>query len=159
MIVLGLGSPYLSDDSVGLRVVRALARTGDHPQLRFVESHAGGLLLLEELEGAERAVIVDALVDPRRTVGEVVVAGVGDSSQNLACSHDSSLPEALALGRALGMRLPADAAIRLVAIVAADVSTFSETLSPAVEAALPEACSAVLAAFDHETAFQERRSA
>jgi len=92
-------------------------------------------------------------------VGEVVVAGVGETSQNLACSHDSSLPEALALGRTLGMRLPEDTAITLVAIVAADVLTFSETLTPAVEAALPEACSAVLACMDTEPAFQERRTA
>jgi hydrogenase maturation protease len=158
MIVLGLGSPYLTDDSVGLRVVRELAGRGGRPGIRFVESHAGGLLLLEELEGAERAVIVDALVDARRSVGEVVVAGVGETSQNLACSHDSSLPEALALGRALGMRLPEDAAIRLVAIVAADVLTFSETLTPQVEAALPDACSAVLACFATEPAFQEQRT-
>jgi hydrogenase maturation protease len=159
MIVLGLGSPYLTDDSIGLRVVRELAQGGSHPDVRFVESHAGGLLLLEELEGADRAVIVDALVDPHRIPGEVIEAGVGATSQNLACSHDSSLTEALALGRAMGMRLPDDGAIRLVAIVASDVSTFSETLTPAVEAAIPGACSAVRACFEHGPAFLEPRSA
>ena len=71
MVVIGLGSPFLSDDSVGPRVVRELARRGVSG-VRLVEAHAGGLLLLEELAGARRAVIVDALLDERRTPGEVV---------------------------------------------------------------------------------------
>lgn len=142
MIVLGLGSPYLTDDSVGPRVVRELARSGG-AGIRYTEAHAGGLLLVEELAGADGAVIVDALVDPRRPNGQVVVAGIQDGSKNLACSHDCSLKEALTLGRAMGIHLPEDDAIWLVGIVASDVSTFSETLTPEVEAALPEACAAV----------------
>jgi hydrogenase maturation protease len=118
------------------------------PEIRFVEAHAGGLLLVEELAGAKGAVIVDALVDPRRPAGQVVVAGIQDGSHNLACSHDCSLTEALALGRAMGLPLPEDQAIHLVAIVAADVTSFSEALTPAVEAALPEACVAVLACLE-----------
>jgi len=152
LIVLGLGSPFLTDDSVGPRVVRELARMGMGPGIRFVEAHAGGLLLVEELAGAERVVIVDALVDPRRPVGQVVVAGIQEGSNNLACSHDCSLTEALALGRSLGIPLPDDQAIQLVAIVASDVATFSETLTPEVEAALPEACAAVRACLERDLA-------
>jgi len=148
MIVVGLGSPFLSDDSVGPRVVRELARAGMESGVRFVETHAGGLLLVEELAGADRAVIVDALLDPRRRPGEVVVAGIRGASQNVASSHDCTLPEVLSLGRAIGIHLPEDDAIRLVAIVASDVTTFSETLTPEVEAALPEACAAVRACLE-----------
>ncbi|MBK8114159.1 MAG: hypothetical protein IPK44_06245 [Candidatus Accumulibacter sp.] len=53
-----------------------------------MESRAGGLLLLGELAGATRAIIVDALLDSRRTPGGVVVAGIHGSSQNAACGHD-----------------------------------------------------------------------
>lgn len=144
MVVIGLGSPFLSDDSVGLRVVRELAARG-LGGVRLVEAHAGGLLLLEELDGVQRAVIVDALLDERRTPGEVVVADVCTASNNAACSHDCSLPEALAMGRAMGLSLPADDAIRLVGIVARDVTTFSESLAPEVAAALQTACEAVCA--------------
>jgi len=73
MVVIGLGSPFLSDDSVGPRVVRRLAEQG-LPNVRLVEAHAGGLLLLEELNGARRAVIIDALLDERRTAGEIHLA-------------------------------------------------------------------------------------
>lgn len=149
MVVIGLGSPYLTDDGVGPRVVRELARQG-LAGARLVEAHAGGLLLVEELAGASRAVIVDALLDERRTPGEVAAAALGAATHNAACSHDCDLPQALTLGRALGLALPADTSILLVGVVAGDVATFSETLSPAVEAAVPAACAAVRAWLDAE---------
>lgn len=143
-VVIGLGSPYLGDDSVGPRVVRALA---DAPPagVRLVESHAGGLVLLDALTGARRAIIVDALLDARRAPGEVVVAGIGGASCNVTCGHDCSLPQTLAVGRALGLALPADDDVHLVAIVAADVATFTEHLSAPVAAAVPAACRTVRA--------------
>ena len=143
MVVIGLGSPFLSDDSVGLRVVRRLAEQG-LPNVRLVEAHAGGLLLLEELQGAQRAVIIDALLDERKTVGEIYLADFDGATRNASCGHDCSLQETLAIGRALGMALPEDRNIHLLAIVAGDVTTFSEQLTPAVEAALGEACALVL---------------
>ena len=143
-VVIGLGSPFLRDDSVGPRVVRELAN-GSQGRLRLVESYAGGLLLLEELAGAARAIIVDALLDDRRTPGEVVVAGIEGDSRNAACGHDCTLQQALAMGRAMGLDLPTDENIHLVAVVADDVTTFDENLTPRVAAALPEACRTVRA--------------
>ena len=142
MVVIGLGSPFLTDDSVGPRVVRELALRG-LPGVRLVEAHAGGLLLLEELAGARRAVIVDALLDERRRPGEVVLAGLDQATRNASCSHDCTLSQALAVGRAMGLDLPADRFIQLVGIVARDVTSFSETLTPEVAAALNGACTAV----------------
>ena len=108
-----------------------------------MEAHAGGLLLLEELAGAKLAVIVDALLDERRAPGDIVVADIGTASHNAACSHDCSLPEALTIGRAMGMSLPDDKSIHLVGIVAKDVSTFSEMPTPDVAAAIQKACDEV----------------
>jgi hydrogenase maturation protease len=114
---------------------------------RLVESHAGGLLLLEELQGASRVVIVDALLDGRRAPGEVVLAGLDDTSCNISCSHDCSLAETLELGRSLGYQLPDDGNIDVVAVVVKDVTTFGERLSLEVAAAIPVACAAVRGCF------------
>jgi len=142
MVVVGLGSPFLKDDSVGPRVVRELAGEG-FPGVRFVEAHAGGLLLLEELSGTREAIIIDALVDKSLPPGEVIVSGIDRVSHNVACSHDCGLPEALTIGRTMGMTLPDDDDISLVAVVAKDVTTFSEALTPEVESAVQRACAAV----------------
>lgn len=144
MVIIGLGSPFLTDDSVGPRVVRELASRA-LAGVRLVESHAGGLLLLEELAGAKRAVIVDALLDATRRPGELVLAGIDANSCNAACSHDCNLAQALAIGRAMGLPLPDHADIHLVAIVARDVTSFGECLTPEVAAAVPKACDAVCA--------------
>lgn len=138
-VVIGLGSPFLSDDSIGPRVVRNLVAEGADG-VRFVELHAGGLLLLEELEGAEQAIIVDAMLDAGRPAGTVLVGDIGIAANNACCSHDCDLPQTLSIGQALGMKLPTPDNIVLVAVVAADVISFDEKLTPAVEAALPEAC-------------------
>ena len=142
MVVIGLGSPFLTDDAVGPHVVRELALRA-LSGVALVESHAGGLLLLEELAGAKRAVIVDALLDEARDAGEIVVADVGGGTCNAACSHDCTLSEALAIGRAMGLELPADDDITLIGIVARDVGTFSETLTREVAAAVQPACDLV----------------
>lgn len=141
-LVIGLGSPFLADDSVGLHVVRQLQTKG-LPGVRFVESHAGGLLLLEEMEGAKQVIIVDAMQDEQHQPGEVLILGINGSSQNASCSHDCSLHQALSIGRTLGMELPADDAIHLVVVVAKDLTSFSQQLTPDVEAAVEPACKAV----------------
>jgi hypothetical protein len=45
----------------------------------------------------------------------------------------------------MGMALPPDDAITIIAVEAEDVLTFGEALTPAVAAALPDAVGAVLA--------------
>ena len=50
----------------------------------------------------------------------------------------------------MGMSLPDDDAIHLVGIVAENVSTFSEALTPRVESAVEKACSTVRAHFPPE---------
>ena len=149
-LVVGLGSPFLSDDGVGPRVVRELERQGC-PGVGLIVSHAGGLSLIEQLEGTERAVIVDALVDRRRRPGEVLTTHLEAATRNASCSHDCSLAEALAVGRALGMNLPPDEAIHLVAIVAGDVTTFGERLTQPVAEAVERACLAIRAIIDEKT--------
>ena len=66
-------------------------------------------------------------------------------SDRSGSAHDLSLLGALALGRVLGMNLPPDEAIVLIAVEVEDVLGFGETCTPAVPAAIPRAVEAVLA--------------
>ena len=59
--VLGLGNDLLGDDGVGLEAARAAGSTPRHPAIEVVGSSVGGLGLLEELEGCDAAVVVEAL--------------------------------------------------------------------------------------------------
>ncbi|HVM70186.1 MAG TPA: hypothetical protein VMT91_00390, partial [Anaerolineales bacterium] len=63
-------------------------------------------------------------------------------------AHDTSLRNALAIGRSMDIRLPADQDVLIVAIEAEAVYDFSQELSPAVAAAVPLAVQAVLNLID-----------
>ena len=149
-LVLGLGNPILTDDGVGIYVVRALA--GNHRGLplrddvAFAEASVGGLRLLDAIAGYERVVMVDAIQTPDGEPGEVYRLCPSDlrASLHSGSTHDLSLPGALALGRGLGMRLPDDEDIVIIAVEVEDVLTFGEACTPRVQAAIPQAVQMVL---------------
>jgi len=144
-LIIGLGNPVVSDDSVGLRVAQELMPLlAGRPDVEVAEDVWGGLRLMERLIGYDRAVIVDAIATGAAP-GTIHRLAVSDMpTQRSASAHDVNLPTALAFGRQTGAHLPPDEAIVLVGIEAADILTFSEELTPAVAAAIPQAVRLVL---------------
>ena len=61
-LVLGLGNPLVSDDSVGLRVAAELKPLlADRPDVDVDEDYWGGLRLMERMVGYRRAIVIDAI--------------------------------------------------------------------------------------------------
>ena len=144
-LVLGLGNPILTDDGVGIHVVRALADQLDQPGVEVAEASLGGLRLLDMAVGYDRLILVDAIQDGGRP-GQIYRLRPDDLRPSLhaASSHDLSLAAALELGRRLGWTLPDDEAITIVAVEVQDVMTFEEVCTPQVQAAIPRAAQMVL---------------
>jgi hydrogenase maturation protease len=146
-LVIGLGNPILTDDGVGIYVVREVARTlPPQPDVDLVELSVGGVALMEEMVGYERCILVDAMWTSEDQVGQVWVFDAGElpDTLNTASTHDADLPTALKLGRTLGAPLPEDTDIQIVAIGAREVLTFGESPTPAVAVAISEAVTRVL---------------
>jgi hydrogenase maturation protease len=139
-LVLGLGNPILTDDGVGIHVVRALTGQLDRPDVEVAEASLGGLRLLDRAVGYDCLILIDA-IQAGGPIGQVYRLGPNDlqSSLHAASSHDLSLPAALELGRRLGLALPEDEAITIVAVEVEDVLTFGEMCTPQVQAAIPRA--------------------
>ncbi len=79
-LVLGLGNPILSDDSVGLRVVQELQKILlPRKDLVIDEDHWGGLRLMERLAGFDRAIIIDAIQS-------------GAAPGTIRCLHPNEIP-------------------------------------------------------------------
>ncbi len=146
-LILGLGNPILSDDGVGIHVVRALGSRSFASGVTLAEASVGGLRLLEVISGYERVILVDAILMPEGDPGQIFLVDVQDlrTSLHSGSAHDLSLPGALRLGRELGMKIPEDKNIKIIAIQAADVRTLGERPTPGVEAAIPKGVDAVLA--------------
>jgi len=107
--------------------------------------------LLDVITGYERIVMVDAIKTRDGKPGDVYRLNPNDLlvSLHAGSTHDLSLPGALALGRGMGMTLPADEDFIIIAIEVEDVLTFSEECTPTVAAAIPNAVEAVLAELEN----------
>ena len=144
-LVIGLGNPLITDDSVGLRVAKQLMPLLDsRPDIEVTEDYWGGLRLMERMIGYDRAIVIDAICTGAAPGTIQLLAPGSIATQKSASAHDVNLPTALAFGRQAGVHLPPDDQIQLVAIEAEDVLTFNEQCTPAVAAAIPRAVDQVL---------------
>jgi hydrogenase maturation protease len=148
-LVIGLGNPILGDDGVGWRVAEEVARkTADWSDVEVDCVALGGLSLMERLTGCERAILVDSIFTGKKPNGTVSVLCLTDlpdlSSGHTTAVHDTSLRNALKVGRSMDIPIPRDEDVMIVAIEAENVFEFSETLSPEVNAALAQAVEVVL---------------
>ncbi len=143
-LVLGLGNPILCDDGVGNRVADILQRKIEDPEVTVTETNAVGLGLLDVLVGYQRAIIIDAVKTRDGKVGQVyrLIAEDFRLSQHLRSPHDVDFASALELGKRLGLSLPEE--IIIFAVEVANISTFSESLTPEVEAVVPQVIQMVL---------------
>ena len=151
-IVIGLGNPILGDDGIGWRVVEKVTQElEEHPpngNSGTIETEClavGGLTLMEHLIGYERAILVDAITTGKVPDGTVRSFPI-EALPNLAIghfssAHDTTLQNAIDMGRRMGAQLPKE--IEIVAIEAQQIYDFSEELSAPVSNALPEAVKTV----------------
>lgn len=138
-LVLGLGNPILTDDGVGFAVVEQVKKRLDGGNVTVSQASVGGLSLLELVAGYDRVIIIDAIQTGVGQPGEIHHLSSEEfrGSIRAASTHDVDFATALELGRQLGMDIPEE--IVILAIEAADVSTFGEELTPSVAAAVPNA--------------------
>jgi hydrogenase maturation protease len=139
-VVIGIGNDYRRDDGVGLAVAAILADT-EPSGVRVVTCAAEPTAVLDAWDGSRIAVLVDAAVGA--APGQVRTCSLEELVETSpVSSHDMGLRQTFALARALG-RAPDRVAV--VSIGVADTG-HGIGLSPAVQAALPEAVGAVLRA-------------
>ena len=145
ILVLGIGQSLRGDDAAGLEAVRHWQRTyPETAQKVQVElSELPGLGLLDRLDGMDAAILVDAL-HTAATPGTLYRLGpeeLAAFTTDAQSAHGWGVAETLALGQSLYPRL-AQVRIVLVGIVG-DQFTLGAGLSPAIQAAMPEAAALI----------------
>jgi hydrogenase maturation protease len=135
-LVLGLGNPSLSDDSLGFHVASLLRENIKQFEITIVQASVAGLDVLELLAGYDKAIIIDAIQTGAGQAGRIyrfkpqeIAAG------EISTPHDINFITALELGYKLGLTLPPE--IVIFAIEAGDVTSCQETCSQAVNEAIP----------------------
>lgn len=141
VLLLCLGNALRQDDAVGLHVAHAL-EADPPPGATVATSARAGLYLLDDMEGFDRVVVVDAVHTGAHPPGAVHRLPLEDLHAPAGPSpHALGLPSALALARAAGAPVPTRVWLVLVEVETFD--TVGEGLTPAVAAAVPRAVAAV----------------
>ncbi|MCX6143813.1 MAG: hydrogenase maturation protease [Ignavibacteriales bacterium] len=154
LTIIGLGNEMLSDDGLGIKVVRELGnRLGDR-SVAFHELSVGGLQLFDYLIGTEECIIVDAIKTGSQPVGTLLrfVQTADNEPVTLTSSHQIDLGQILGLARFMGAPLPKR--LTVYGIEADDITTFRETCTTQVSKAIPKLVDAICN--DVQTAHPER---
>jgi len=105
IVVIGVGNELRGDDAAGVIVARRLATMSLPDNVEVIEGHTGGLNLLFDMEGAEWAIVVDA-VDMGAEPGHVEVMEADEVdvkvAQRIASLHHVSLADVLELAKLTG---------------------------------------------------------
>jgi hydrogenase maturation protease len=143
-LILGLGNAILCDDGVGIKAARYIVELGPNPDIVVKEAELAGFALIDMLEGFDRAVVIDAVRTRSGNPGDIVVFDSSslEPSLHLVAGHQIDLPTALEMGRRLGRPVPST--VRIVGVQIENDTTFSESCTPGVEAAIPEAARTAL---------------
>jgi hydrogenase maturation protease len=103
---------------------------------------------MERLTGSSRVILIDAIFTGRAPTGTVSRITLGDlpdlTTGHSASVHDTSLHNALSVGRSMNIPLPEDKDVIIIAVEAENVYYFSQELSPAVAAAVPQTVKIVM---------------
>ena len=142
--VIGLGSPIMTDDSIGLRISQAVQDMGIDGVDCFQEA-VGGIEVLPLLRGYSYAVFVDAIQTYEYGPGTVIIFDVADFESTVADVpvHDVNIATAIKIGRQMDPdTMPLE--VKFVAIEIKDMQTMSEELTPEVASSQESAKGAVL---------------
>lgn len=140
--IIGIGNPLLGDDGVGVEVIKEMGRLKLPPAVRLYDGGVGGFSLLGLIEGAEKAIFVDALemgLEPG-SIRQLDMEQLQSLKPRLKYSlHEASLQECLPMLELMDK----PAKIVIVGIQPKRIGP-GVGLSPEVKTAIPRAIKLVL---------------
>lgn len=141
-LVLGLGNILMSDEGVGVHVVRTLETHALPSNVECLDGGTGGFVLLEPMQLADHIIMIDAAADgnPIGTVTRTVPRFARDYPPTLT-AHDIGIKDLLDLF----YMLDGGREVTLYAITIDPQQPISLNLSPTVKQAADEAVERILA--------------
>ncbi len=147
VVILGIGNLLLSDESVGVRALEALRDSHDvPPEVTLIDGGTSGMELLEDLEGVDLLIVLDAVFANRAPGSFIRLSGdeVPVFFRRMLSPHQVGLSEVLASLDLLG-RAP-----REVVVLGVQPLTFETgmMLSAPVAARVPDLVNAAVRELD-----------
>ncbi len=129
--LIGLGNPYVGDDSIGIKVVEKIQANYPLPKNIDVlpDLSLSGIGLVEVFRGYDKVIIVDAIMTKNQQVGEIVVFTPDDLTDTLHTTdfHNMDFFSAVQFAKQLYNDIPED--ITLVGIEIEKANEFTYEIS------------------------------
>jgi hydrogenase maturation protease len=136
-LILACGNTLRGDDGLGPWLAQwAEQRFQSEPEVRIISRQQWTPELAEEVAQTESVLFIDCSVDSAPGLIQLLPVDPASSTQSLG-THHSGAAELLAMAREFYNSMPR---ISMQLTVGAGSTELSEQFSPAVTAALPEAC-------------------
>jgi hydrogenase maturation protease len=151
ILVLCLGNDLLCDDAFGAAVASKIENQyAPDERVEILFAAVAGFNLLDLLTDRSSVIIIDSICTGKCTPGTLHFfrGSTLAPSRTLTGSHEIGLPTALALGNELGLNMPPE--VDILAVEADDVYTISESMTPAVSAAVDEAVQEITKWVEHK---------
>ncbi|MDE6825460.1 MAG: HyaD/HybD family hydrogenase maturation endopeptidase [Paramuribaculum sp.] len=148
-LIMGIGNLVLQDEGFGVHAIRRLAENPEQiPEgVDLLDGGTAGLHLMGNLQNFERLIVIDAALDgnPTGTVRRLR-PNYGDFPP-LVTAHEIGLKDVLEALEITGFCPDTE----LIVVSVEKYTSLGTELSPAVEAALPTACTMALEAASSST--------
>ena len=146
-LIIGLGNPILGDDGIGWVIAEEVKKIiNESPELlqgeyEIIFLSLGGLSLMEQMEGYSKVFVIDSIHSgsyPKGTIFSLPLSRLPNlSSGHSTAAHDTSLANALKLGKMMDIVLPEE--VWVFALETDEIYTFSEDISAELTSVIPSA--------------------
>ncbi|MEA1958605.1 MAG: hydrogenase maturation protease [Chloroflexota bacterium] len=134
-LVLGIGNPIVTDDTVGLKIARLIKER--KPHMDVIEACSGAMGLFDYVVDLDRLILIDSIKTEGGKPGAVYKIEIEDMKPTLdqATSHGLDIASALMMGEGLGYKMPQSVSIYAVEIK--DNLNFGEECTREVAESIP----------------------
>ena len=133
ILIHGIGNEVLTDDGIGPKIVKRLKGRLSGKDIDFNTAFIGGLELLENIQGYDTVIFIDAIRTRDGIPGTVYQLSPEDfeTTLHLSSVHDISFLTSIALGKKLGLNMPEF--IHIIAIEIVEDMMFNDNFSPLIQ--------------------------
>lgn len=138
ILILGLGNPILSDDSVGLRVVDKLKKIlTPKNNVDFCKVATSGIELLDIISGYKHLILIDVIKTGKEKIGTLNKHKISDfnNSIHLSSPHQMNFPSVIEFANKTGIPVPE--IIDIFTIEVKDIYAFSLECSELMKKKIP----------------------
>jgi hydrogenase maturation protease len=133
ILILGIGNEILTDDGIGVKIVKLLEKNFNNVSINYETIWVGGLDLIEVFDGYKIIIIIDAIKTGEKEPGFIWDLTPENFRDTLHLSniHDLTFIEAINAGRKLGYKIPES--IHVLAIEILEDTVFSKEFSSEIQ--------------------------